>query len=146
MAREARGDRIRASDACDGPGACCFGSGEAEPRHRGPTAAPVPPRTRRGASTAPVCVSGDGRVLPDGDATRIVITHEGVPAAANTEGPRGGWAPVAGGFGVLLAWSPSLEAAGPRVSSPLVPGSLGLRRGRFPKAFPAHGARSFEIP
>lgn len=30
--------------------------------------------------------------LPQGDATRVVITHEGFPTAEDTEGPRGGWA------------------------------------------------------
>ncbi len=30
--------------------------------------------------------------LPEGEATRVVITHEGFPTAEDTEGPRGGWA------------------------------------------------------
>ena len=29
--------------------------------------------------------------LPEGEATRVVITHEGFPTAEDTEGPRGGW-------------------------------------------------------
>ena len=30
--------------------------------------------------------------LPEGEATRVVITHEGFPTTEDTEGPRGGWA------------------------------------------------------
>ena len=41
--------------------------------------------------------------LPEGGATRVVVSHEGFPTAEDTEGPRGGWAGCLEDLGLLFA-------------------------------------------